>query len=392
MKRDAEIADDFPKFLSNLGDMPTVLGEIPEREDLFMKKLWFVVTLCLILSVAMCAAAMAGTPESPCANCGDTEKGYEYTSNGDGATHKTVCLACDNVVDESCTPNIAQATCTSDKICTLCGGVMQSALGHDWKDATCTTPKTCSVCGLTEGEALGHTWKDATCTTPKTCLVCGATEGEALGHKWEKTTVVEPTCGKKGYTKRTCSVCGKTEKTKYTDALLHWFGPWTNNGDSTHSATCRRDDCGHEATVKCTVLTVTTSNDVLSVCPVCGLFGGETQMDVLKDFTVTNVDKNALQKGESVLFGLEKPFDEVLYALTVDREYGGKPVAYEGTVAVTVPVDIAESFKLVRVDVSDDPAPDEYAETWTDIPCTYENGTLSFETDKAGLFLLVPEK
>ena len=65
---------------------------------------------------------------------------------------------------------------------------------------------------------------------------------------------------------------------------------------------------------------------------------------------------------------------------------------FNGKVSVSLPL-VAEKyaeFRLVRVDVTPATETTERTEVWTDVAFTFENGRLTFETDVAGLFLLVP--
>lgn len=108
---------------------------------------------------------------------------------------------------------------------------------------------------------------------------------------------------------------------------------------------------------------------------------------------MTPIDQNAIPaRGELVVRGMEAPFDGVLYALTTAYEFAGSIEPFKGSVRISVPLELAHSFKLVLVDVTEATETTERAEVRTEIPYTYEVGTLTFETDAAGLFLLLPTK
>lgn len=114
-------------------------------------------------------------------------------------------------------------------------------------------------------------------------------------------------------------------------------------------------------------------------------------MTALSSSVVTAASRDSLpSRGEPIIRGMEAPFNGALYALTVAWEFAGNLEPFRGKVSASLPLELAEAFKLVRVDVTaaTDTAP--RSETWTDIPFTYENGILTFETDAAGLFLLIP--
>lgn len=119
------------------------------------------------------------------------------------------------------------------------------------------------------------------------------------------------------------------------------------------------------------------SETLLTVCPVCGAFG-DTFFDLL--FACEDV---AAPIGTLVVRSMEAPFDGALHDFTVAGVYGGKVVNIHGKVTITLSV-VPESFTLVRVDITDG------VETRTEIPFTLEKGQLTFSTDAAGLFRLVP--
>ena len=372
-----------------------------------------------------------------------------YTSNGDAqcTADGTKTAYCDNgcgLTDTLADTGSAlghsftnytsngDATCTADGTKTAhcdrgCGATdtiadTDSALGHSFtdyisnSDATCTADGTKTAhcdrgCGTTDtiadvGSALGHSFTnylsngDATCTADGTKTAhcdrnCGATdtisdEGSALGHNY-KAVVTEPTCVKSGYTTYTCTRCNNSYTDNKTAALQHWYGPWSFSGDMTHSATCRRDGCGYVRTRDCTTYTMTVGDNLVSICPVCNNMNG-IKMSTLKA-TVTSVDNdvNSIPKrGELSVCGLEKPFDGVLYALTIAHEYAGKLDEFTGMVHIEMSLVLTDElpeFRLVRVDVTEAGEDTERTEVWTEIEYNYEDGVLSFDTDAAGMFL-----
>ena len=375
----------------------------------------------------------------------------EYTPDGNATctadgTKTAKCIRCpetDTVADvgsalgHSFTNYVSDgnATCTADGTKTAkcdrgCGATdtipdAGSALGHSFTDYTSNGDATCTAdgtktaycdhgCGTTDtvvdvGSALGHSFTDytsnggATCTADGTKTAycdhgCGATdtisdEGSAMGHNY-KAVVTEPTCVKSGYTTYTCTRCNNSYTVNETAALQHWYGPWSFSCDMTHSATCRRDGCGYVRTRDCTVYTMTVGDNQVSICPVCGNMNGIT-MSTLKA-TVTRVDNgvNGIPKrGELSVCGLEAPFDGILYALTIAHEYAGMLDEFTGMVHIEITLEMPDElpeFQLVRVDVTEADEDTEHTEVWTGIEYNYEDGVLSFDTDAAGVFLLLP--
>lgn len=206
--------------------------------------------------------------------------------------------------------------------------------------------------------------------------------------------MTEPTCVKIGYTTYTCTHCNDSYKANKTATLQHWYGLWSYDGDMTHSAACLRDGCGYVRTRNCTGYTVTVGNNKFSICPVCGNLNGLT-MNALKA-TITYADNDVIcipGRGELIVCGLETPFDGVLYALTVAHEYAGTLNDFTGMVHVEIPLALTNelpAFRLVRVDVPEGGEDTERTEVWTEIKYSYEDGVLSFDTDAAGVFLLLP--
>ena len=383
-----------------------------------MKRRFFIATMLGLLALLLCGTALACPNPRPCpGNTYDVEYAKE-------AYHLLVCTLCGYKTAYSHTGG--QATCTKRAICEGCGHEYGEApIGeHNWGEytpdgnATCTADGTktakCIRCPETDtvadvGSALGHSFTDYTSNGDATCTAdgtktaycdrnCGATdtisdEGSALGHNY-KAVVTEPTCVKSGYTTYTCTRCNNSYTDNKTAALQHWYGPWSFSGDMTHSATCRRDGCGYVRTRDCTAYTMTVGDNQVSICPVCGNMNGIT-MSTLKA-TVTRVDNgvNGIPKrGELSVCGLEAPFDGILYALTIAHEYAGTLDEFTGMVHIEITLEMPDElpeFQLVRVDATEADEDTERAEVWTGIEYNYEDGVLSFDTDTAGMFLLLP--
>lgn len=217
----------------------------------------------------------------------------------------------------------------------------------------------------------------------------------AAGHSYE-TKKVEPTCAKGGYTKRTCTVCGDTNTYAKTKARSHWYGLWTPNLDGTHSAECKRSGCDNAGTTECTLfemtVTIGETETILTVCPVCGDHE-DAPFAAIPDASIKEVSKDAIPSGELIVRGMDAPIDGVLYAFTAAYEQAGKIKPFNGNVSITIPLDAEKytGFKLVRVDVTPATETEPRAEVWTDIAFTSTDSSLTFKTNTAGLFLLMPQ-
>ena len=191
---------------------------------------------------------------------------------------------------------------------------------HDAKAPTCTEIgwgeyDTCSRCDYTtkvEIPALNHDLvhhdaKAPTCTEigwdeydtcqREGCDYTTKQEIPALGHD-DTEKVVKPTCGKGGYTLHTCKNCKDSYKDHQTEKLLHWYGEWTNNGDGTHSATCKREDCKHVGKTECAIVEFKQDEATLTLCPVCGNVSDGTHLALVEEVTA---EGEHLPQGELVL-------------------------------------------------------------------------------------------
>ena len=98
-----------------------------------------------------------------------------------------------------------------------------------------------------------------------------------------------------------------------------------------------------------------------------------------KIYACAEITGENLPIGEAVIRGAEMPFEGALYAFTAAYEYSGKAEEFIEAVTVSLPVAIEGEFRLLRAD-----------EAQTEIPFTMEEGVLTFETETAGLFIIVP--
>ena len=324
------------------------------------------------------------------------------------------------VIDAAVEPTCTETGLTEGRHCSVCNTVLGEqkvipAKGHTEVIDAAVEP-TCTETGLTEGKhcsvcntvlveqevipAKGHDYSGtpATCTEPQVCARegCNAVLKEKLGHNYA-ATVVQPTCTKKGYTTHTCTRCGDSYTTDEVGATGHWYSLWTPCGDGTHEADCKRSGCNYVGNRVCTLYEVTINDRLLTVCPVCGDYD-VTPFEAITGANAEAITRYALPRGELIVRGMVQPFETdveqptVLYAFTTAYEFAGAVEPFKGTVEIVVPMGTAmqDAFKLVRVDVTPATETSERVVVWTEIPFTYEDGKLSFETDVAGQFLLVP--
>ena len=243
------------------------------------------------------------------------------------------------------------------------------ALGHDpiphtGKAATCTEPgwdayDTCSRCNYStyvelpidpdNHDLVHHEAKAPTCTeigwdAYDTCSRCDYTtkvESPALEHDYTEK-VVKPTCEKVGYTLHTCKKCQDSYKDQQTKKLLHWYGEWTNNGDGTHSAACKREDCKRVSKTECAIVEFKQDEATLTLCPVCGNVSDGTHLALVEE---VKAEGEHLPYGELVLRMGETANGNTL--LSVCFEVSGKLTRPKGEVKITLPAELLNGVTLV---------------------------------------------
>ena len=232
---------------------------------------------------------------------------------------------------------------------------------HDAKAPTCTEIgwdeyDTCSRCDYTtkvELPALKHNLvhhdaKASTCTeigweAYDTCSRCDYTtkvEIPALKHDYTEK-VVKPTCEKVGYTLHTCKKCQDSYKDQQTKKLLHWYGEWTNNGNGTHSAACKREDCKRVSKTECAIVEFKQDEATRTLCPVCGNVSDGTHLALVEEVTA---EGEHLPYGELVLRMGETANGNTL--LSVCFEVSGKLTRPKGEVKITMPAELLNGVTL----------------------------------------------
>ena len=239
---------------------------------------------------------------------------------------------------------------------------------HDAKAPTCTEIgweeyDTCSRCDYTtkvellalKHDLVHHDAKAPTCTETgweeyDTCSRCDYTtkvEIPAPGHDYTEK-VVKPTCGKGGYTLHTCKKCNDSYKDHQTKTLLHWYGEWTSNGDGTHSAACKREDCKHVSKTECAIVEFKQDEATRTLCPVCGNVSGGTHLALVEEVTA---EGEHLPYGELVLRMGETANGNTL--LSVCFEASGKLTRPKGEVKITMPAELLNGVTLALLNADD---------------------------------------
>jgi len=340
------------------------------------KKLAITLLLALLLSLLLCAGALAARNcpfcnENSIIILGTTASGCSYECTNSG------CLTFGFSIHIHAAPPCEWCGYVENPpACEFTGDVIPNNDGTH--EVQCRWFSDCKRV-ITEACSGGK----ATCTKQAECEVCGAAYGKAGGHDYE-AEVTAPTCTAEGYTLYTCRECGYSFKGDETDMLLHWFGRWTPNADGTHSAVCLRD--GYTGTSSCFPLEVTAGESLVTVCPVCG----ESSAGTFEVVENACAEGRALPLGEFIVRGAAQPFDGALYAFTAAFEYSGEVQPFIRPLPVSLPVALTEEFTLVRVDVTPAAQGTERTEAWTEVPFTLENGTLTFEAENTALYLLLP--
>ena len=195
---------------------------------------------------------------------------------------------------------------------------------HDAKAPTCTE--------------IG--WNEYDACQREGCDYTTKVEIPAPGHDYTEK-VVKPTCGKGGYTLHTCKKCNDSYKDQQTKRLLHWYGEWTNNGDGTHSAACKRKDCKHVSKTECAIVEFKQDEATRTLCPVCGNVSGGTHLALVEEVTA---EGEHLPYGELVLRMGETANGNTL--LSVCFEVSGKLTRPKGEVKITLPAELLNGVTL----------------------------------------------
>ena len=260
---------------------------------------------------------------------------------------------------------------------------------HDAKAPTCTETgweeyDTCSRCDYTtkvELPALKHNLvhhdaKAPTCTEigwdeydacqREGCDYTTKVEIPAPGHDYTEK-VVKPTCEKVGYTLHTCKKCNDSYKDHQTKTLLHWYGEWTSNGDGTHSATCKREDCKRVSKTECAIVEFKQDEAMRTLCPVCGNVSDGTHLALVEEVTA---EGEHLPYGELVLRMGETANGNTL--LSVCFEVSGKLTRPKGEVKITLPAELLNGVTLALLNADG---------TEIDLPYIVEGENAAFTLD-----------
>ena len=241
---------------------------------------------------------------------------------------------------------------------------------HEAKAPTCTeigwnaydTCKRCNYSTYVElaidpdnHDLVHHEAKAPTCTeigwdAYDTCSRCDYTtkvEIPALEHDYTEK-VVKPTCEKVGYTLHTCKKCQDSYKDQQTKKLLHWYGEWTNNGDGTHSAACKREDCKRVGKTECAIVEFKQDEATRTLCPVCGNVSDGTHLALVEE---VKAEGEHLPYGELVLRMGETANGNTL--LSVCFEASGKLTRPKGEVKITLPAELLNGVTLALLNADD---------------------------------------
>ena len=260
---------------------------------------------------------------------------------------------------------------------------------HDAKAPTCTETgweeyDTCSRCDYTtkvellalKHDLVHHDAKALTCTEigwneydacqREGCDYTTKVEIPAAGHDYTEK-VVKPTCEKGGYTLHTCKKCNDSYKDHQTKTLLHWYGEWTSNGDGTHSAACKREDCKHVSKTECAIVEFKQDEATRTLCPVCGNVSGGTHLALVEE---VKAEGEHLPYGEPVLRMGETANGNTL--LSVCFEVSGKLTRPKGEVKITLPAELLNGVTLALLNADD---------TEIDLPYIVEGENAVFTLD-----------
>lgn len=362
-----------------------------------MKKLLFLLTF-LTAMLLFGGAAMAG---NSCRSCGSSD----LTMVGSGSWCRWDCNQCGYQTALNHNPNSKNSGLSPNSCsgrCTWCGAsaIWSSHTFTNWvlnSDVTCTT----------DGSETAKC-SNAQCSASTTRHA----PGSAYGHNYVDT-VHRPTCENIGYVNHTCSRCGDSKNDQVKGALGHAYGPWTSNGDGTHTQGCTRAGCRLGETAPCTTVTTLVGGAELTLCEVCGYVvsgNASAALPSSSSASATTADGSSLP-GELVVTVDAAPLDmplktDAFYMFITTFLQDGQAVEITGTMNITIdlnnhPFYIPDSIffdrapselnpralKIVRVEQTQ--VDGKNVEVWHEMPFTLDEGILTFETDRMGVFLMV---
>ena len=148
---------------------------------------------------------------------------------------------------------------------------------------------------------------------------------------------------------------------------MHWYGEWTNNGDGTNSAACKREGCNHVGKTQCAIVEFRQEEATLTLCPICGNVSDGTHLALVKEVTV---EGKHLPQGEPVLRMGEIAKGNTL--LSVCFEYSGRLTQPKGQVKITLPAELLDGVTLALLNADG---------TEVNLPYTVEEENAVFTLD-----------
>ena len=278
----------------------------------------------------------------------------------DGTTHTRTCQSpgC-GAVDTGSHTSEPKATCKTAQTCAICNVQYKDKTNHEGERKTAyyysesqhVLRIDCSYCGeriSMDYEAHTET-PAATCTTAAYCADCKNYYGDPDpdAHDLVQHAAQASTCGGMGWDAyEACSRCSYTTLQELLPKLVHWYGEWSPNADSTHSATCRRG-CGDERTVACASCTYQLGAGdaaaAITLCPVCGNVSDGTRLTLAENAAAAALTC-ALPSGELVARMGTLQSGETIVSIAF--EIGGKLTQPIGQVKITLPAGLLEGHTL----------------------------------------------
>ena len=278
----------------------------------------------------------------------------------DGTTHTRTCQSpgC-GAVDTGSHTSEPKATCKTAQTCAICNVQYKDKTNHEGERKTAyyysesqhVLRIDCSYCGeriSMDYEAHTETTA-ATCTTAAYCADCKNYYGDPDpdAHDLVQHAAQASTCGGMGWDAyEACSRCSYTTLQELLPKLVHWYGEWSPNADSTHSATCRRG-CGDERTVACASCTYQLGAGdaaaAITLCPVCGNVSDGTRLTLAENAAAAALTC-ALPSGELVARMGTLQSGETIVSIAF--EIGGKLTQPIGQVKLTLPAEVLEGYTL----------------------------------------------
>ncbi len=166
------------------------------------------------------------------------------------------------------------------------------------------------------------------------------------------------------------------------------MGPWVPYEEANHHSVCTNGACGYQIVKDCPYFFIEVDHAEYHVCPICGDFtdllfylqGGVTANDVFANEMYVRGLTAAFGADPCVVNDYLSDEMTIIGAFTVCKTGGGELLDWVTLEKIAFPAYDFGSAKIVRMD---------YEGKFVEIVWTYQDGKLTFNADRHGLYLII---